>query len=245
MTGSVNFTIDGIEVSGDPGDTIMHAADRAGIYIPRLCDIEGLEALGSCRVCIVKVNGRPAAACTQPVAEGIEVENESLEIKNYRRDIVRMLFHEGNHLCPICEASGRCELQAMGYRLGILQPTKYPYLQPNRPVDASHPDILLDTNRCIRCGRCIRASKCIDGKNVFGYVGRGINKRVGVNGADLAHTDASIDDHAMSLDICPVGCIIPKRSGFFDAIGQRRFDIEPIGSKVDRLKEEEAQEEEQ
>ena len=141
-----------------------------------------------------------------------------------------MLFHEGNHLCPICEASGRCELQAMAYRLGISQATKYPYLQPVRPVDASHPDIALDTNRCILCGRCVRASKDVDGKNIFEYVGRGIHKQVGVNADCLADTDVSIDDYAISLDVCPVGCIIRKNEGFFAPIGERQFD-----PKIDAL----------
>lgn len=228
------FKIDGVGVKGKDGQTIMDAADQAGIYIPRLCDVEGLEPQGSCRVCTVKVNGRPAAACTQPAAAGIEVENATLEILGWRRDLIRMLFHEGNHLCPICEASGRCELQAMAYRLGILQPAKYPYLQPVRPIDASHPDIMLDTNRCIRCGRCIRASKDIDGKNVFGYVGRGIHKRVGVNGENLAQTDVHLDDRAVALETCPVGCIIRKGLGFFAPIGQREFDRAPIGSSIER-----------
>ena len=234
MKDSIVFTIDGIALKGNAGETIMDAADRAGIYIPRLCDVEGLEPQGSCRVCTVKVNGRPAAACTQPAADGISVENDTMEILHWRRDLVRMLFHEGNHLCPICEASGRCELQAMAYRLGILQPAKYPYLQPVRPVDASHPDIMLDTNRCIRCGRCIRASKDIDGKNVFGYVGRGIDKRVGVNGKDLARTDIHLDDRAAALETCPVGCIIRKGLGLFAPIGRRRFDNAPIGSDIER-----------
>lgn len=236
MSNVIVFKIDGVEVKGEAGQTIMDAADQAGIYIPRLCDVEGLEPQGSCRVCTVKVNGRPAAACTQPVAKGIEVENKTLEILNWRRDLIRMLFHEGNHLCPICEASGRCELQAMAYRLEILQPAKYPYLQPVRPIDASHPDIMLDTNRCIRCGRCIRASKDIDGKNVFGYVGRGIRKRVGVSGENLAQTNVHLDDRAIALETCPVGCIIRKGLGFFTPIGQREFDHEPIGSNIEKAK---------
>lgn len=233
MSKSIVFKIDGITVKGKSGQTIMNTADGSGIYIPRLCDVEGLEPQGSCRVCTVKINGRPAAACTQPAEDGIVVENDTLEIRNYRRDLIRMLFHEGNHLCPICEASGRCELQAMGYRLGILQPAKFPYLQPVRPIDASHPDIILDTNRCIRCGRCIRASKQIDGKNVFGYVGRGINKRVGVNGKDLARTNVDLDDKAIALETCPVGCIIRKGLGFFAPVGERAFDNAPIGSEIE------------
>ncbi|MCP4297682.1 MAG: 2Fe-2S iron-sulfur cluster binding domain-containing protein [Proteobacteria bacterium] len=233
MASTIEFKIDGVVVKAKSGQTIMRAADNAGIFIPRLCDEEGLEPQGSCRVCVVKVKGKVVASCTQPVAEGLEVENDTLEIRNYRRDLVRMLYHEGNHLCPICEASGRCELQAVGYYLGILQPAKYPYLQPDRPVDASHPDIMLDTNRCIRCGRCIRASTSLDGKNLFGYIGRGIQKQVGVNGKNLADTDAKLEDAAIAIETCPVGCIIQKGRGFFAPIGKRQFDLKPLGSEMD------------
>ncbi|MCP3666606.1 MAG: 2Fe-2S iron-sulfur cluster binding domain-containing protein [Gammaproteobacteria bacterium] len=234
MSREFSFSVDGQLVTASPGQTIMQSADAAGIYIPRLCDTEGLNPQGSCRICVVKLNGRIVSACTQPAEADSTVENESQEILNYRRDLVRMLFHEGNHLCPICEASGRCELQAMGYRLGITQATKFPYLQPVRPVDASHPAILLDTNRCILCGRCIRASRDLDGKNAFEYVGRGIHKRVGVNGKNLARTDVTLDDHAIDLSTCPVGCIIQKGKGFFAPIGERQFDTKPIGSEIEK-----------
>ncbi len=233
MEKTITFKIDGTTVQGQPGQTIMQAADDAGIYIPRLCDVEGLEPQGSCRVCTVKMNGRPVAACTQPIADGAVVESETPEIQRCRRGIVRMLFQEGNHLCPICEASGRCELQAMAYRLGIHHLAKYAYLQPVRPVDGSHPDIMLDTNRCILCGRCIRASKDMDGKNAFGYVGRGIHKRVGVNGENLADTDVCLDDCAIHQGTCPVGCIIRKRQGYNIPIGERQFDKAAIGSDIE------------
>lgn len=232
------FTIDGQEITAQPGQTIMQAADDAGVYIPRLCDTEGLEHQGSCRVCTIKVDGRTAAACTFPAKAGCTVENDSEEILNYRRDLVRMLFHEGNHLCPICEASGNCELQAMAYRLKISQPTKFPYLQPVRSLDASHPDVALDTNRCIRCGRCIRASRDVDGKGVFGYIGRGIHRSVAVNGDNLADTNCSIKDVAVSADICPVGCIIRKGVGFATPIGEREFDHGVIGQEIEGTKDE-------
>lgn len=227
------FTIDGVAIAGRPGQTIMEAADEAGVYIPRLCDHEGLRHQGSCRVCTVKAGGRSVAACTQPVAPGLTVENETPHLHALRKSLVEMLFHEGNHLCPVCEASGNCELQAMAYRLDMTEPTKYPYLEPTRPVDASHPDIALDTNRCISCGRCIRASEDVDHKGVFGYVGRGIHRRVAVNGTDLAHSDAALSDHAISADVCPVGCIIRKREGFRVPIGERDFDRQIIGESIE------------
>lgn len=226
------FTIDGVEITARDGQTIMEAADAAVFYIPRLCDHEGLRHQGGCRVCAIKNNGRSAAACTEPATPNAFVESETPHINKMRRDLVEMLFHEGNHLCPICEASGNCELQAMAYRLGMTEPTRFPYLEPCRPVDASHPDIALDTNRCISCGRCIRASQDIDEKGIFGYVGRGIHRHVAVNGLDLAHTEASIEDVAVSAEVCPVGCIIRKRVGFATPIGEREFDRGLIGSDI-------------
>ncbi|MDJ0860010.1 MAG: 2Fe-2S iron-sulfur cluster-binding protein [Dinoroseobacter sp.] len=234
----VKIVIDGMELDATEGQTIMEAADAAGIYIPRLCDHEGLRHQGGCRVCTVKANGRSVAACTQPVTADLLVENETPHITKLRRDLVEMLFHEGNHLCPICEASGNCELQAMAYRLDMTAPTKFPYLEPCRAVDASHPDIALDTNRCISCGRCIRASQDVDGKGVFGYVGRGIHRRVSVNGENLAETNAEIRDFAISSEVCPVGCIIRKREGFSTPIGAREFDHAPIGSKIEDASDE-------
>jgi [NiFe] hydrogenase diaphorase moiety small subunit len=231
--GTITFNVDGKSIVAKKGQSIMDACDAQGVYIPRLCDSEGLAPQGSCRVCSVKMNGHVVAACTQPPIEGAVIEHEIEEIQGYRRDLIRMLFHEGNHLCPVCEASGRCELQAMAYRMGISTETTYPYLQPVRPLDASHPDIALDNNRCILCGRCIRASRDIDKKNVFEYVGRGIHKRIGVNGDNLNDTDASLEDYAMSREVCPVGCIIRKGEGFFAPVGERQFDQHQIGSEIE------------
>jgi [NiFe] hydrogenase diaphorase moiety small subunit len=225
------FHIDGVAVTANQGQTIMEAADAAGIYIPRLCDVDGLRHQGGCRVCTVKAGGRSVSACTQPAEPGLQVENDTPARTKVRRDLVEMLFHEGNHLCPICEKSGNCELQAMAYRLEMTAPTRFPWLEPCRELDASHPDVALDTNRCISCGRCIRASQDQDGKGVFGYVGRGIHRRVAVNGADLAHTNAAVSDAA--IGVCPVGCIIRKGEGFSQPIGDRHFDHGLIGHEIE------------
>jgi [NiFe] hydrogenase diaphorase moiety small subunit len=104
------------------------------------------------------------------------IENDTEQDVQPASNIVEMLFVEGNHFCMFCEKSGNCELQAMAYRFGITAP-KYPYLFPKREVDASHPDVLIDHNRCILCARCVRASRDVDGKHVFEFVGRGPDKR--------------------------------------------------------------------
>lgn len=231
MSDTITFTIDNIEVRATKGQTILEAAEAAGIYIPRLCHMKGLVPHGSCRLCTVTVNGRPMAACTQPAAEGMVVENDTEAIRSLRRNIVEMLFVEGNHYCMFCEKSGNCELQAQAYRLGMTAP-KYPYLFPKREIDMTHPEIFVDHNRCILCGRCVRASRDVDGKNVFQFVGRGPHKKVGVDSRDgLAETKAAATDKAIS--VCPVGALLRKRVGYAVPVGQRLYDQRPIGSDIE------------
>lgn len=234
MSDTINFIIDGVEIQGRKGQTILEAAEAAGIYIPRLCHLKGLTPHGSCRVCTVLVNGRPQASCTQPVAEGIVVESESERVRQIRRDIIDMLFVEGNHFCMFCEKSGNCELQAMAYRFGILTP-KFPYQFPKRGVDASHPDIFVDHNRCILCGRCVRASRDLDGKHVFDFVGRGPHKRVAVN-AEARLADTNLDASDKATEVCPVGAILRKRVGYAVPVGKRLYDEKPIGSDIEAAK---------
>jgi [NiFe] hydrogenase diaphorase moiety small subunit len=233
MSDKITFTIDGVEVQAEPGQTILKAAQEAGIYIPRLCAKDELSPFGACRVCKVLINGRPQAACTQPVAPGIIVESESEKVQGMRKHIIEMLFVEGNHYCMFCEKSGNCELQAMAYRFGITAPS-FPYQFPKREIDATHPDIFIDRNRCILCARCVRASKDLDGKNVFQFVGRGVDKKIAVNAtARLADTNLDLTDKA--ADICPVGAILKKREGFKVPIGQRLYDKKPIGSEIESV----------
>jgi [NiFe] hydrogenase diaphorase moiety small subunit len=231
MADTITIIIDGVEVPAEPGQTILKAAEAAGIYIPRLCYHPDLVIHGSCRVCTVLVNGRPQAACTQPVAPGVIIESESEKVRAIRRAILDMLFVEGNHFCPLCEKSGNCELQAQAYRLGILAP-QFPYQFPQRDLDATHPDIFIDRHRCILCGRCVRASRDVDGKSVFEFVGRGHHKRIAVNArADLKDTNAAAADKA--LTVCPVGALLRKRVGYAVPVGRRLYDQAPIGSEIE------------
>ncbi|MEZ4651172.1 MAG: 2Fe-2S iron-sulfur cluster-binding protein [Candidatus Eisenbacteria bacterium] len=227
----IHLLIDGQEVTGRPGQTILEAADGAGIYIPRLCWLEKLTPFGACRVCVVRANGRIHSACTLPIVPGMVVENDTEELRGYRRNLIDMLFAEGNHFCMFCEKSGSCELQALAYRFGITAP-KYPGLFRNREIDASHPDILIDRNRCVLCARCVRASKDADGKGAFGFAGRSIEKRLVVSAAGgLAGTTVSSTDAAIAA--CPTGTLIRKRTGYAVPVGERRFDHIPIGAEIE------------
>lgn len=226
----VTFTVDGIEIEAAAGQTIIQACDAAGIYIPRLCYHPDLEPAGHCRVCTCKIDGRRSSACTMPAATGMVVESNTPELNGDRRTVIEMLFVEGNHFCPSCEKNGDCELQALGYRLGMAAPT-LPYLWPKRELDATHPDIFIDRNRCVLCSRCIRASRTVDGKSVFGFEGRGIHMRLNIDAKNLDDTAIAAADKA--VHVCPVGCIVIKRTGYRTPYGSRRFDQTPIGSDIE------------
>lgn len=225
---TITFAIDGKPVSGQPGQSILKAAQAAGIYIPRLCAFKDLIPHGSCRICSVRVNGRIQAACVQTISDGMVVENDTPEILEFRKAILDMLFVEGNHYCMFCEKSGLCELQALAYRFGITAP-QFPLLNPNRPIDLSHPDVYLDHNRCILCGRCVRVSQELDNKNVFQFVGRGYQKRLQVNGEALAATGLRVADRVTAS--CPVGALMKKRVGYAVPVGERPFDHQPISAE--------------
>ena len=225
-----SFSLDGEDLPFNPGDSILAAATRAGRYIPHLCWHPDFPAHGSCRVCSVKVNGRAGAACTVRAAPGIEVESNTEELNAHRKTLLQMLFVEGNHFCPSCEKSGNCLLQATAYQMGMEGP-HFEEFYPDRPVDASHPDVLLDFNRCILCELCVKASRDVDGKNVFAIGGHGMGTHLLVNSdsGKLVDTAMAVTDRA--ADICPVGVILPKRRGFVIPIGQRRFDSHPVSQE--------------
>jgi [NiFe] hydrogenase diaphorase moiety small subunit len=231
MNGTGTFLLDGDEVPFHEGQTVIQAALSAGRYIPHLCYHPEFKPHGSCKLCTVKADGRDAASCTLPARAGMVVESNTDEINALRRTLVQMLFAEGNHFCPSCEKSGNCTLQALGYDLGVMT-AGFRHFFPDRPVDASHPGLLLDFNRCILCELCVRASCEVDGKCVFALAGRGLDKHLVVNAASgkLGDTDVSLDDKAVS--VCPVGVILRKRIGFSQAIGQRRYDKRPISAQA-------------
>ena len=225
------ITVDGAGIPAREGQTVLQACDEAGIYIPRLCYHPDLDPAGHCRLCTCLIDKRPAAACLTPAMPGMTVENDTPERNADRRAILEMLFVEGNHFCPSCEKSGNCELQALGYRLGMLTP-QLPNLWPYREVEATHPDIFIDRNRCILCSRCIRASRTVDGKSVFGLEGRGIHMRLNTDSEGrLDATSLAAADKA--AHVCPVGAIVIKRTGFRVPHGKRAFDKAPIGAEIE------------
>jgi [NiFe] hydrogenase diaphorase moiety small subunit len=159
------------------------------------------------------------------VQPGSEVQCRTEELDARRRLLLQMLFVEGNHFCPGCEKSGDCALQSAAYEVGMTGP-HFEEFFPDRPVDASHPDVWLDLNRCILCKLCVRASTEIDGKGVFAIAGHGVHAHVIVDSPTGRLGDSRLATTDLAARICPVGAILPKRRGFAVPIGQRPVDLE-------------------
>ena len=221
------FLLDGHELPFADGETVLHAAMRGGRYIPHLCWDPRLPPHSSCRLCVVLADGRPAASCTLPAARGQKIESDTPELNQARRELLQLLFTEGNHYCPSCERSGDCKLQASAYALEV-QDNHFPHQFPNRARDASHPDVFLDRDRCILCGLCVRASDILDGKRVFAIGRRGLAGELLVDSPSGTLGDSRLAQEDVAVAICPVGALLPKRIGFAVPIGQRTYDREPL-----------------
>jgi [NiFe] hydrogenase diaphorase moiety small subunit len=232
MTQLIKFKIDGAECMGQKGQYVVDAARENHIYIPTLCNIPGVKPRGACRICSIRINGKLMTACTTPIAEGMEIESKTADIEDLRKSIVELLFTEGNHFCPSCERSGNCELQALSYRYQMMVP-RFKFQFRQRDVEASHPKLVKDHNRCILCKRCIRAVKDKDGRSLFAFGKRGHN--VDINIDTKLSTNMTDQQAQRAADICPVGAILVKEKGFTDPIGKRRYDKKSIGSDIETV----------
>jgi [NiFe] hydrogenase diaphorase moiety small subunit len=221
--GYIKMTLDGVELLAKQGQSVVEAAREHGIDIPTLCDYKSLPPAGTCRVCTVKIGGKCMPGCTTPVSYGMVVDSETPELVDLRKGLLEMLFVEGNHQCPSCEKSGNCELQHLAYRYKMLAP-RFPFLFPQRKLEASLPHLLIEHNRCIQCLRCVRGIKAKDGHDLFGFVRRGHDIRITIDTTDPESLSEKTAQRAM--DICPVGALIKKRTAFTVPIGKRRFDEE-------------------
>ena len=170
----IQLTIDGVEVSGRKGQTILEIAKENGFDIPHLCYHPKISKTGACRICIVRVNDvMVKASCTEPAADGAKIVTEDEEIYNLRKGILEMLLAEGDHNCLYCEANGNCELQKLCFRYEVENPSSG-FPKNVRQIDVkSSEGLRRNENRCILCGRCVKACSEIQLKNVWDFNGRG------------------------------------------------------------------------
>lgn len=208
---SVTLTIDGRLVSAREDETLLDACRENGTPLPTLCHVDGLGDVGACRLCLVEVEGSPrlAAACVTRVQEGMAVRTATPRLQAYRRQIVELLFAERNHACAVCVSNGRCELQRLGYAVGV-DHVRYAYQFPRHDVDASHPRFVHDPARCVLCTRCVRVCDEIEGAHTWDVAGRGQHCRVITDLAQPWGAAESCTACGKCVQVCPTGALYEK-----------------------------------
>ena len=176
-TATVTLTIDGRTVSVPKGTSVMAAAALLQAPIPRLCATDSLEAFGSCRLCLVEIEGRKGtpASCTTPAEEGMLVHTKTPRLERLRRGVMELYISDHPLDCLTCPANGNCELQDMAGAVG-LRDVRYGYngaKHPNPGLDESNPYFTYDPSKCIVCSRCVRACEEVQGTFALTIAGRG------------------------------------------------------------------------
>ena len=202
---TVTLTIDGNKLTVPEGTSIMRAAMEMGTQIPKLCATDMLESFGSCRLCLVEVEGRAGApaSCTTPVAEGMVVHTQTDRVKRLRKGVMELYISEHPLDCLTCSANGDCELQDMAGAVGLRQ-VRYGYdgdRHPNPGIDASNPYFTYEPSKCIVCSRCVRACEEVQGTFALTIAGRGFNSVV-----SPSMQEAFIDSECVSCGACVQAC---------------------------------------
>ena len=218
----VTLTIDGFEVTVPEGTSVMRAAAEAGIGVPKLCATDSLEAFGSCRLCVVEIEGRRGtpASCTTPVAPGMVVRTQSDKVRRIRRGVMELYISDHPLDCLTCAANGDCELQDMAGAVGLrdvryeapkdgglanhfaLRDTSGAANPEWRPKDDSNPYFTFDPSKCIVCNRCVRACEEVQGTFALTIEGRGFDSRISAGAAG----DDFLTSDCVSCGACVQAC---------------------------------------
>jgi len=200
----VTLEIDGRQVTVPAGTSIMRAAVEAGINVPKLCATDSLEPFGSCRLCLVEVEGRRGypASCTTPVGDGLKVHTQTPKLADIRRGVMELYISDHPLDCLTCSANGDCELQDMAGAVGLRE-VRYGYDGANHlkaEKDTSNPYFTFDPSKCIVCSRCVRACEETQGTFALTIQGRGFDSKV------AAGITGFLDSECVSCGACVQAC---------------------------------------
>ncbi len=226
----VTLTIDGFDVTVPEGTSIMRAAAEIGISVPKLCATDSVEAFGSCRLCLVEIEGRNGtpASCTTPVAPGIKVRTQTGKLKDLRKGVMELYISDHPLDCLTCGANGDCELQDMAGAVG-LRDVRYEAPPEGRlanhfapretsglanpewlPKDNSNPYFTYEPSKCIVCSRCVRACEEVQGTFALTISGRGFDSRVHAGGAGDDFLSSDCVSCGACVQACPTGTLNEK-----------------------------------
>ncbi|WP_020387907.1 formate dehydrogenase subunit alpha [Kribbella catacumbae] len=213
---TVELTIDGVSVAVPPGTSVMRAAKQAGLDIPKLCATDSLEAFGSCRLCIVEIDGARGtpASCTTPVAPGMVVRTQNEKLGKLRRGVMELYISDHPLDCLTCSANGDCELQDMAGVTGLREVRYGSGVEAganhlDAPTDSSNPYFDFDASKCIACSRCVRACDEVQGTLALTIEGRGFDSKVAA-GAGVSFMESDCVSCGACVQACPTATLQEK-----------------------------------
>jgi formate dehydrogenase major subunit len=212
-TETVTLNIDGQDVTVPKGTSIMRAAQMVGTTIPKLCATDSLEAFGSCRLCLIEIDGRRGtpASCTTPAEEGLVVHTENDKLNKLRKGVMELYISDHPLDCLTCSANGDCELQDMAGAVG-LRDVRYGYAGANHldaPTDTSNPYFQFEASKCIVCSRCVRACEEVQGTFALTISGNGFDSKVSA-GVEEDFMSSECVSCGACVQACPTATLMEK-----------------------------------
>lgn len=211
MEDLVKLSIDGKEVEVPSGITVLEAAERNGIHIPRLCYDPELSAVGACRLCVVEIKGMRnlPASCVTTVAPGMVVHTGTPAVIEARKTILELLVANHPLACLTCEKLGECKLAAYCYEYGVAK-SPFAGVKHDYETEDNNPFIVRDLNKCILCGKCIRACTEITCRDILDFAYRGFNTKVAPFG-DTPYVESDCVFCGNCVAVCPTGALTEKQ----------------------------------